>query len=118
MKLTKVLTLASIVSLVSAASAFAVTTINETTSTVGAPAMTIKVSKNVSIVYTPSTAEIPSGAGSVAYAITATHASGSKKFGSSSGDTKVYMQDGTTLTSVTSPEAAGSTADWSGWTAM
>ena len=118
MKITKTLTIASILSLAAVGSAFADVTFDDSaTVTMGAPTMAVKPSKNVKVVYKPSTAT--TGNGSVAYAISAAHSSGSKTFASSSGDTKIFMMDGTTNVGPASPEAAGATADFgAGWTPL
>ena len=80
MKSLKYLAIAAILSLAAVGSAFAAagstTSFSDTTSTVGTPAITVKVSKNVTVVYTASTAV--SGNGSVGYGITSAHSSGSK----------------------------------------
>jgi hypothetical protein len=119
MKLTKILPLASVLSLFSV-SAFAATAFNDTgTVTMGTPSVAVKPSKNVTVTYNPSTATVPSSNGALAYSIAAYHASGSKSFGSSSGDTKIFAMDGTGSTGVASPESASASADFgSGWTAL
>jgi hypothetical protein len=120
MKLTRILPVASIFSLAAAGSALAQTTFTDTgTVTMGTPSMSVKPSKNVTVIYTPSTSTVPSGNGALAYAIASFHASGSKSFGSSSGDTKIFATDGTGNTGLSSPEAAGASAGFStGWTAL
>jgi len=121
MKLTRILPLASILSLAAAGSAFATGTAFTDTGTVtmGTPSMGVKPSKNVTVTYNPSTATVPSGNGALAYSIASYHASGSKSYGSSSGDTKIFATDGTGSTGVTSPETAGASANFgSGWTAL
>ena len=99
-----------------AGSAFAATTFTDTgTTTLGTPAITVKPSKNVNIYYDSATT---TGAGNGAYSIGSNHNSGSKTFGSSSGDQKIFMKDGTSAPSITVP-AVGASADFSsGWTAM
>jgi hypothetical protein len=123
MKISTIFSLAAIFALASAGSVFAAagstTTFTDSgTVTVGAPTMGVKPSKNVYVTYKASTNTPPSGVGSLAYAIGTYHASGSKTFSSTSGDTKIFMQDGTNMTFPASPEAAGASADFSGWTAM
>ena len=120
MKISRILPLASILSLVAAGSAFAGTAFTDTgTVTMGTPSMGVKPSKNVTVTYNASTATVPSGNGALAYSIASYHASGSKSYGSSSGDTKIFAQDGTGSTGVASPETAGASANFgSGWTAL
>jgi len=119
MKLTRILPVASILSLVGAASAFATSFTDSGTVTTGTPSMGVKPSKNVTVTYNPSSAKVPSGNGALAYSIASFHASGSKSYASSSGDTKIFAQDGTGSTGVTSPESASSSADFSsGWTPL
>lgn len=111
----KTLAIAATLSLF-AGSAFAATTFSDTgTTTLGTPAITIKPSKNVSIYYNSAAT---TGAGYGAYSIGSNHSSGSKTFGSSSGDQKIFMRDGTSAPSIAVP-AVGGTADFtSGWTSM
>ena len=121
MKLTKIFSIASILSLAAAGSAFAslgsTTTFDDAgTTTTGTPSIGVKPSKNVSVQYTSSS--VSSGTGCVTYSISASHSSGTKSFGSSSGDTKIFMKDGTGAAPPAAP-ASGSSADFSGgWTAM
>lgn len=99
-----------------AGSAFAATTFQDTgTTTLGTPAISIKPSKNVSIYYDSATT---TGAGYGAYSIGSNHSSGSKTFGSSSGDQKIFMKDGTSAPSIGVPAVGGSANFSSGWTAM
>ncbi len=95
------------------------------TTTIGTPSMSLKPSKNVTVNYRSSTVQVISGGvtlnGVVAYSVTSSHATGSKSFGSSSGDTKIFMMDGTGVLPPTAPTVAGdSCADFQspGWTAM
>ena len=94
------------------------------TVTIGTPSMSLKPSKNVTVNYTSSATQAQSGGvnlnGVVAYSISAYHATGSKSFGSSSGDTKIFMKDGTGVLPEVAPTVAGeSCAGYqTGWTAM
>lgn len=119
MKMTRILAIAAIFSLSVAGSALASdTSFTDTgTVTVGAPSMGIKPSKNVTVVYTPG-ADMTGTAGVISYSIAAYHASGTKTFGSSSGDTKMFMKDGTGAAAPAAPAAGVSAAFGSGWTAM
>lgn len=112
----KTLAVAATLSLI-AGSAFAnVTTITDTgTTTVGTPSASIKPSKNVTIYYNGAT---DLAGGYAVYSIESIHSSGSKKFGSSSGDQKIFTKEGTSYEAITPPGGAGSSADFAGWTAM
>jgi hypothetical protein len=121
MKITKVLAIASILSLGAVGSAFAAlggtTSFTDTgTVTTGTPTMGLKPSKNVTVQYTSSATAVATGCAT--YSVSASHSSGTKSFASSSGDTKVFMKDGTALAPPTAP-GVGSSADFSSsWTAM
>jgi hypothetical protein len=118
--------------LFTAASAFAAGTPNTQvdfadngTTTMGTPSMSLKPSKNVTVSYQSSVTQAQSGTnllpGVVAYSISSSHATGSKSFGSSSGDTKIFMKDGTGVSPETAPVKAGDSASGyqaTGWTAM
>ncbi len=119
MKITKILSIASILSLAIAGSAFA-TTLNDTTQTVGTPGCSVKPSKNVTITYEPGVS-MTGTSGSVSYGIAAIHASGTKTFGSSSADTKMYMKDGISGNTVAAPTVAAgvqTAPTWTSWSAM
>lgn len=82
----------------------------------GTPPVNIKPSKNVSVAYFHSDAT--SGSGRLTCALSTWHASGTKTFATSSGDTKIYMVDSISQAAPAPPEAAGASADFSAWTAM
>lgn len=113
------LAIAGILSLAATSSAFAAISANNTSNpgaelTISSnPAVTIKPSKNVMIRYDGIGT---SGSGSAAYGISASHSSGTKKYISSSGDTKIYMQDGTALSAVTLN--SGNSLDAAAYTAL
>jgi hypothetical protein len=52
------------------------------------------------------------------YVLGAYHSSGTQTFGTSSGDTKVYKQDGTGVTIPSTAPTGSNTANFSAWTAM
>lgn len=110
MKILKVLAISSVVSLVGAAGAFAAT-FTDAGGTVGTPPASVKPSKGVTVKYTPEAA-------GATYSITAMHGSGTKTYGSSSGDTKIFMKDTTTIADPPAAPAAGASADFSTWTAL
>jgi hypothetical protein len=115
MKITKILAIAGIISLAAAGTVLAANgtavTFNDSTSTVGTPAASVKVSKNVSVKY------IPEAAG-LTYSMSSFHTSGTKTYGTSSGDTKIYMMDSTALTDPPDAPAANTSADFASWTSM
>jgi len=110
----KILAFAGILAL-AAGTAFAAdgtqVTFNDSTTSVGTPAASVKVSKNVQIQYQPEAAGLT-------YSMTSFHTSGTKSYGTSSGDTKIFMKDSTAITDAPAAPAAGASADFSGWTAM
>jgi len=110
----KILAIAGILTL-AAGTAFAANgttaTFDDSNSTVGSPAASVKVSKNVTIKY------IPEAAG-LTYSMTSFHSSGTKSYGTSSGDTKIFMKDSTTIETPPNAPAAGESAAFSSWTAM
>lgn len=116
MKINKTLTIAGIVSLAAASSAFAAQTFSTGNETVGSPAVSLKPSKNVSIVYLPSATTV--GAGVISYSISSFHSSGTKLYASSSGDTKIFMKDATAIANPPAAPAAGASMDSTGYTAM
>lgn len=117
MKINKTLAMAGIVSLAAASSAFAAATTFETGSeTVGTPAISVKPSKNVKVVYLQGTTA--AGSGWTSYSISSFHNSGTKLYASSSGDTKIFMKDATAVANPPAAPAAGATMDNSGYTAL
>ncbi len=52
------------------------------------------------------------------YAATTKHLNGTKMYGSSAGDTKIFFQDSTTGTLVTAPGNSDSSAFSSGWSSL
>jgi hypothetical protein len=123
MKVNNVLAIAALISIASASSAFAqaATIINSAGADLliaGSPSVTVKPSKNVFINYIIGTLQAP---GSATYAIQSHHASGTKTYASSSGDTKIFMTDDTNPTGITATAAApaiGSSMNSSAYTAM
>lgn len=115
MKINNILSIAAILTFASAGSVLAANgtsvTFNDSTSTVGTPAATVKVSKGVSVKYTPEVAGLT-------YAMSSFHSSGTKSYGTSSGDTRIFMKDSTSLTDPPSAPAANTSADFSGWTTL
>lgn len=112
----KMITLLACVALVGAStSAFAAFVSGDTNgnlaigSTVKA---TLKLSANVKAQYTAHGTNPAQG-----YVLQAYHTSGSKTYGTSSGDTRLYFVDATGGLTVNAP-AGGATADFSAWTAM
>lgn len=55
--------------------------------------------------------------GGLGYSIAAYHASGTRTFGSTSGDAKIFWIDGTGTAAVTAPSGTAS-GDFSSWTAL
>ena len=74
---------------------------------------TLKLSANVNVGYDVET----SSGKSQGYGLNTWHSSGSKTYGTSSGDTRIFYVDSTNYTQTTAP-AAGATADFSSWTAL
>jgi len=107
----KILAFAGILVLAAGTAFAGTTTFNDTTTTVGTPAASVKVSKNVQIKYTPEDTGLT-------YSMTSFHTSGTKSYGTSSGDTKIFMKDSTSIESPPAAPAAGASADFSSWTAM
>jgi len=52
------------------------------------------------------------------YVLGAYHGSGTQTYATSSGDTKLYKQDGTAVAIPTTAPTGSNTADFTGWTAM
>jgi hypothetical protein len=77
-----------------------------------APTLTVKGSKGVQIEYG---ADTTAGQG---YVLGAYHTSGTQTYASSSGDTKIYKQDGTGVATPTAIPTGSNTANFSAWTAM
>jgi hypothetical protein len=73
--------------------------------------VTVKLSKSVSMAYTSQT----NGLG---YSVGASHASGTKTYASSSGDSKIWAQDGLQKSIPAAPTGTASAAFGSGWTAL
>lgn len=74
--------------------------------------LVVKGSKNVYVDYA---ADTTAGQG---YVLGAYHGSGTKTYGSSSGDTKIYFKDGTAEAIPTTVPTGSESADYSGWTAL
>lgn len=116
MKLTKIFSITGILSLAAASSVLAADLTIGTGTTV-----TIKPSKNVTVTYAAGADSVgpPAGTAASSYGIATIHASGTKTFGSTSGDTKIFMKDGITGNTVTAPAvtngvpAAGTFTGWS-----
>lgn len=100
----------------SAGAAFAACQMSGTTfgcaanSTAGIPAWTVNLSKSVTLDYEQNSSGL-------SYALSSWHTSGDKTYGSSSGDTKIFVNNATGVGAPTAP-AVGSTADFSGWIAL
>lgn len=75
------------------------------------PAWSVSLSKNVSLGYVAE-------ATGLAFTAATVHASGDKKYGSSSGDTKIYNINNTAAALPAAPADALSSADFSGWIAL
>jgi len=118
MKIKNVLFGAVSISLFTVASVFAANTTftDSGTVTVGTPAVSIKPSKNVSVIYSPSATA--SGAGTITYSISASHSSGTKSYASSSGDTKILWLRHWCRTTSKHLSANASANFTSGWTAL
>ena len=87
-------------------------TFDDSTKTVGTPVATVNVSKGVSVKYVPEQAGLT-------YSMSSFHSSGTKTYATSSGDTKIFMQDSTSLVNPPDAPAANKSADFgSGWTAL
>lgn len=74
--------------------------------------LVIKGSKGVSVDYA---ADTSAGQG---YVLGAYHASGTKSYGSSSGDTKIYFKDGTAQAIPSTVPTGSQSANFSSWTAL
>ncbi len=72
---------------------------------------TVKLSKNVKLDYIAET----DGLG---YIVGTTHTSGTKTYGSSSGDSKIWSIDGVETALPTTAPSGTASADFSGWTAL
>lgn len=72
-----------------------------------------KGSKGVMIEYLADTTNNGQG-----YVLGSYHSSGTQTYASSSGDTKIYKQDGTGVAVPTGVPTGSNTADFTGWTAM
>jgi hypothetical protein len=119
----KVLALASIFSLSIAGSSFAAVTWGTAAAdgsftignTANGPQLVIKPSANVKLGY-----ESTSG---ISYSVGTYHSSGTKSYGTTNGDTRIYMYENVTQASAQVPPAdpntsAGTTTWGAGWTAM
>jgi hypothetical protein len=120
MKINKIFAVAAFLSIASASSALAaINTVNADLTLGTAPNTTvIKPSKNVLVQYTAGTTL---STGHSTYAIQSHHVSGTKAYASSSGDTKIYMIDDvstSTITGTVAAPAVGSSMSSSGYTAM
>ena len=119
----KILILALVLVTIPAVSAFAATkvgseatdgvyTVDAQTSAPVTQKFTVQMSKNVQMFYTA-----PSGGTS--YALTTYHTSGTRTYGSSSGDSRIYYAEGTNETCPDAPTGTASAAWTSGtWNAM
>lgn len=74
--------------------------------------LVVKGSKGVSVNYAGDTT---AGQG---YVLGAYHASGTKTYGSSSGDTKIFFKDGTAVSMPGTVPTGSNSADFSAWTAL
>lgn len=100
-----------VISVASASSAFAAaTTVAYATGDVAVGSATVKTSKNVYINY-------KSSSDNTGYAAATYHNKGTKTYGSSSGDSKVYEKANTAEAVPDAPTGTAS-ANFSGWTAL
>jgi len=105
----KIFALMLVLSVAFASSAFA-TTVSNLTGDVAVGNTTVKTSKNVYLFY-------KSAADATGYAASAYHNKGTKTFGSSSGDAKVYEFKETAKDCPAAPVGTAS-ADFSAWTSL
>lgn len=107
----KILSLMLVLTVASASSAFATaTTVAYATGAVAVGSATVNTSKNVLINY-------KSAADNTGYAVATYHNKGTKTYGSSSGDSKVYEKGNTAEGAPLAPTGTAS-ADFSGWTSL
>lgn len=116
MKSNKILAMVLVLSMAAVGSAYAangtIVNFNDTTTTVGTPSATVKVSKNVTVRY------IPEAAG-LTYSMSSFHTSGTKTYATTSGDTKIFMQDSTSIVAPPDAPASGASGAFtSGWTSL
>ncbi len=106
----KVLVLSIMIILIVASTSFAA---YETgTKTLGSTdTTTFTTSNNVYIDYT-------AGTNGVSYVAGSYHQTGTRTFGTSSGDTRIYWRDGTGQTLPSAPTTSSGTANWTGWNAL
>jgi hypothetical protein len=115
----KIIIVAIALSAFSATSAFAVDssdgtlTVEAQTSDPKTNEFSIQLSKNVFMQYDP-------GTEGVSYSVVASHASGTRTFGSSSGDSSIYYADGTNVDAIEAPTGTESIygADPDTWTKL
>lgn len=83
----------------------------------GTPALNVKTSKNVYVEYTGGAT---SSGKNYSYVLGTYHGSGTKTYGSSSGDTKIFSAEGTAKTLPSAPADSSSSADFtnSGFTPL
>lgn len=87
------------------------------TGTPASPNLSVKSSKGVSINFKGGAAD--SNSHNQSYSLGAYHASGTKTYATSSGDTKIYYQDTTAVDTPGAPAAASDTASFTGsWKAL
>jgi len=75
----------------------------------------------VTVTFTPSNnvyIDYSNGTNGISYTAGSYHQTGSRTFATSSGDTKIYYQDGTGKNIPNAPADSSSSADFSGWTAL
>ena len=105
----KIFALMLIFSVASASAAFALTVTNQT-GDVAVGTLTIKTSKNVYFYY-------KSALDNTGYSVSTYHNKGTKSFGSSSGDAKIYEFAETAKDCPTAPVGTAS-ADFTGWSSL
>jgi hypothetical protein len=76
------------------------------------PAFSFRVSSNVGVNYA-------AAADGSTYSVATSHSKGTKTYGSSSADTRIYMADGTNVSGMDAPTAGTTTPpSWTNWTVM
>lgn len=112
----KITFLTLILFVLGSSAAFAATSWQTDTATLGTAGhqLTIQLSNKVGMYYVADTAT--SGLG---YVMATSHSSGTRTYGSSSGDAKIYYFDGTSQAPPTTTAPTGTqSADWTNWKAL
>ena len=91
---------------------------DSSTVSIGTPPVALKPSTNVTVKYSPGADKVDT-TGVISYSVGSSHGAGTKTFASSSGDTKIYVNDTTLADPPPAPATAGGTAQFSnGWSIM